>query len=147
VNNTKEFGGKIVWGAAADDRTAYFGLGEGAVAAVDIRTGERKWLTPFTAADGRPKRPGHEGPVTAIPGIVFTGGFDGVMRALSASDGKVVWQFDTLRDFETVNGVPAKGGSIGAAGPVVAGGMLFVPSGYVGVSNSIPGNVLLVFAP
>jgi hypothetical protein len=29
---------------------------------------------------------------------------------------------------------------------VVAGGMLFVPSGYVGVQNSMPGNVLLVFA-
>jgi hypothetical protein len=30
---------------------------------------------------------------------------------------------------------------------VVASGMLFVPSGYVGVQNAIPGNVLLVFAP
>jgi polyvinyl alcohol dehydrogenase (cytochrome) len=146
VKNTKEFGGKIVWGGAADDRTAYFGLGEGAVAAVDIRNGERKWLTPLAQAEGRGKHPGHEGPLTAIPGIVFSGGFDGVLRALSASDGKVVWQFDTLRDFQTVNGVAAKGGSIGAAGPVVAAGTLFVPSGYVGVSSSIPGNVLLAFA-
>ncbi len=80
-----------------------------------------------------------------MPGIVFSGGFDGVLRALSASDGKVVWQFDTVREFQTVNGVAAKGGSIGAAGPVVAGGTLFVPSGYVGVSNSMPGNVLLAF--
>src|ERR1700749_4313036 len=39
----------------------------------------------------------------------------------------------------------AKGGSIGAAGPVVAGGTLFVPSGYVGVLDSMPGNVLLAF--
>jgi polyvinyl alcohol dehydrogenase (cytochrome) len=57
----------------------------------------------------------------------------------------VVWQFDTLREFQTINGVAAKGGSMGAAGPVVAGGKLFVPSGYVGVQNSLPGNVLLVF--
>jgi polyvinyl alcohol dehydrogenase (cytochrome) len=70
-----------------------------------------------------------------------------VLRALSASDGKVIWQFDTLRDFQTVNGVPAKGGSMGAAGPVVAGGMLFVPSGYVGVRNGVAGNVLLAFQP
>ncbi|MGD0133952.1 MAG: dehydrogenase, partial [Bryobacteraceae bacterium] len=71
--------------------------------------------------------------------------FDGVLSALSASDGKVVWQFDTVREFQTVNGVAAKGGSIGSAGPVVAGGTLFVPSGYVGVKRSLPGNVLLAF--
>jgi hypothetical protein len=34
---------------------------------------------------------------------------------------------------------------MGAAGPVVAGGLLFVPSGYVGVRNGAPGNVLLAF--
>jgi polyvinyl alcohol dehydrogenase (cytochrome) len=146
VNNTKEFGGKIVWGGAADDRSAYFGLDTGGVAAVDIRTGERKWLTPLAPAEGREKHPSHTGPIAAIPGIVFSGGFDGVLRALSASDGKVVWQFDTLHEFQTVNGVAAKGGSIGSAGPVVAGGMLFVPSGFVGVTNSMPGNALLVFA-
>jgi polyvinyl alcohol dehydrogenase (cytochrome) len=56
-----------------------------------------------------------------------------------------VWEFDTVRDFETVNGVVAKGGSMGAAGPVVAGNTLFVPSGYVGVRNGMPGNVLLAF--
>jgi polyvinyl alcohol dehydrogenase (cytochrome) len=135
-----------VWGGAADDRSAYFGLDTGGVAAVDIRTGERKWLTPLAPAEGREKHPSHTGPIAAIPGIVFSGGFDGVLRALSASDGKVVWQFDTLHEFQTVNGVAAKGGSIGSAGPVVAGGMLFVPSGFVGVTNSMPGNALLVFA-
>jgi hypothetical protein len=40
----------------------------------------------------------------------------------------------------------AKGGSIGAAGPTVAGGILFVPSGYIGVRNGMPGNVLLAFS-
>jgi polyvinyl alcohol dehydrogenase (cytochrome) len=146
VNNTKEFGGKIVWGAAADDQTAYFGLGAGGIAAVDIRNGERKWFTPLAPAEGRAQHLGETGPLTAIPGIIFSGGFDGVLRALSASDGKVVWQFDTLREFQTINGVAAKGGSMGSAGPVVAGGMLFVPSGYVGVQNAMPGNVLLAFA-
>ncbi len=147
VNNTKEFGGKIVWGGAADNRDAYFGLDTGGIAAVDIRNGERRWFTPIAPAEGRSKHPGQTGPLTAIPGIIFSGGFDGVLRALSASDGKVVWQFDTVREFPTVNGVAAKGGSIGAAGPVVAGGTLFVPSGYVGVSSSMPGNVLLAFTP
>jgi polyvinyl alcohol dehydrogenase (cytochrome) len=145
VNNTKEFGGKLVWGGAADEQNAYFGLGAGGIAAVDIRNGERKWFTPLVPAEGRTKYTSQAGPLTAIPGIVFSGGFDGVLRALSASDGKVVWQFDTLREFPTLNGPPAKGGSMGSAGPVVAGGTLFVPSGYVGVSNSMPGNVLLAF--
>ena len=144
VNNTKEFGGKVVWGGAADDQTSYFGLGTGGIAAVVIRNGERKWFTPLAPAEGRTR--GQEGPLTAIPGIVFSGGYDGVLRALSTADGKVVWQFDTVREFQTVNGVAAKGGSMGEAGPVIAGGMLFVPSGYVGVRNGTPGNVLLAFA-
>ena len=146
VNNTKEFGGKIVWGAAADEQTAYFGLGPGGIAAVDFRNGERKWFTPLAPADGLSQHAGQEGPVAAIPGIIFSGGYDGVLRALSASDGSVVWQFNTLLEFPTVNAVAAKGGSMGSAGPVVAGGMLFVPSGYVGVRNAMPGNLLLVFA-
>ena len=32
---------------------------------------------------------------------------------------------------------------MGAAGPVVAGKMLFVPSGYAGVRNGMTGNALL----
>ena len=145
VNNTKEFGSKLLWGGATDDETAYFGLGTGGIAALTIRNGERKWFTPLAPDEGRARHASHSGPLTAIPGVIFSGGYDGVVRALAASDGKVVWQFDTVREFQTVNGVPAKGGSIGSAGPVVAGGTLFVPSGYVGVTNSMPGNVLLAF--
>jgi hypothetical protein len=50
-----------------------------------------------------------------------------------------------LQDFTTANGTPARGGSMGAPGAVVAGGMLFVGSGYVGLGNGTPGNVLLIF--
>ena len=49
-----------------------------------------------------------------------------------------------LKDFETVNGVKAHGGSIISMGPVVAGGMLYITSGYAG--NGMPGNVLLAFS-
>jgi hypothetical protein len=42
--------------------------------------------------------------------------------------------------------VAAKGGSIGAAGPTVAGGTLFVGSGYTFGAGTI-GNVLLAFSP
>jgi polyvinyl alcohol dehydrogenase (cytochrome) len=82
--------------------------------------------------------------VTAIPGAIFAGSNDGGMRAYSTTDGSILWTFDTNRDFETVNGVPAKGASILGPGPVVAGGMLFFNSGY-GQNRGRPGNVLLAF--
>jgi polyvinyl alcohol dehydrogenase (cytochrome) len=145
VDNTTEFGGKIVWGGASDSDTAYFGLGPGGIGAVQLRNGERKWFTPLAPVAGMETHTGHEGPLTAIPGVIFSGGWDGMLRALSATDGKVVWSFNTAREFQTVNGVAAKGGSMGAAGPVAAGGMLFVPSGYVGVRQGVGGNVLLAF--
>jgi polyvinyl alcohol dehydrogenase (cytochrome) len=145
VNNTKEFGGKIVWGGAADDEAAYFGLGPGGIAAVALRDGERKWFTALSPAPAVAQHPGHEGALTAAPGIVFSGGWDGVLRALSANDGRVIWEYNTVQEFKTVNGVPAKGGSLSVSGPTVAGGMLFAGSGYVGVRQGLPGNVLLAF--
>lgn len=145
VANTTEFGGKIVWGGSSDTQRAYFGLGSGGIGAVQLRDGEKQWFTNPPLAEGMQTHPGHEGPVTSIPGLVFSGGFDGILRAISAADGKVIWQYNTARDFTTVNGVAAKGGSLGAPGPVVAGDMLFVASGYVGVKNGAGGNVLLAF--
>jgi polyvinyl alcohol dehydrogenase (cytochrome) len=145
VANTEEFGGKIVWGGASDNDKGYFGLGPGGIGAIRLRDGERVWFSDIVPAKGMETHPGHEGPLTAIPGVVFSGGWDGMVRALNTSDGKLIWSFNTARDFETSNGVPAKGGSMGAAGPVAAGGMLLVPSGYVGVRNGAGGNVLLAF--
>jgi len=56
----------------------------------------------------------------------------------------VIWEFATNREFETVNGVKAKGGSLNGAGATAAGGMLFMLSGY-GVLGGMAGNVLLAF--
>ena len=50
-----------------------------------------------------------------------------------------------MRAFETVNKMPARGGLMGAPGPTVADGMVFVGSGYIGVRSGTPGNVLLAF--
>jgi polyvinyl alcohol dehydrogenase (cytochrome) len=144
------FTGLIVFGGAADEQAAYFALNQvGGVAALYLATGERKWFTPLAPADipGEPPRPGQSAAVTSIPGIVFSGGWDGMLRALSTENGRVVWEYNTVREYPTVNGVAGKGGSMGAPGPTVAGGMLFVGSGYVGVSNGLPGNVLLAFSP
>jgi polyvinyl alcohol dehydrogenase (cytochrome) len=146
TSNTTEFGGKIVWGGAADDQAAYFGLGTGGIAAVQLREGERKWFTPLEPAPAVARHAGQDGPLTAIPGVVFSGGWDGVLRALSSGDGRVLWEYNTVHEFDTVNRVVAKGGSMGAAGPVIVGGTLFTGSGYIGVKNGMPGNVLLAFS-
>jgi len=90
---------------------------------------------------------GGAAPVTVIPGVVFVGSSAGTVYAYSTADGKALWQFDTAREFETVNGVPAKGGNMSSAGPVVADGMVFVPSGYSDLGNGVRGNVLLAFGP
>jgi polyvinyl alcohol dehydrogenase (cytochrome) len=141
--------GLIVFGGASDEQDAYFALNQvGGMAAVDMVTGERLWFTPLAPAEipGEPPRPGQSAAVTAIPGVVFSGGWDGSLRAIAAGRGNVIWEYNTARDFTTVNGVPGKGGSMGAPGPTVVGGTLYVGSGYVGVSNGLPGNVLLAFS-
>jgi outer membrane protein assembly factor BamB len=51
------------------------------------------------------------------PGIVFSGANDRVLRAYNTTDGTIVWEFDSNREFETVNGVKAKGASMNGAGP------------------------------
>ena len=133
---------EILFGGAADETTAYFGLDNGSIGALDPATGVRRWSIP-----PRPPGPrrGITAALTAIPGAVLVGNQDGTVRAHAAEDGRVLWSFDTRQDFKTVNQVPATGGSIGAPGPSVAGGMVFVPSGYVGLGNGTPGNVLLAF--
>jgi polyvinyl alcohol dehydrogenase (cytochrome) len=146
TSNTTEFGGKIIWGGAADEQAAYFGLGPGGIAAVVTKDGERKWFTPLDPSPAMARHAGQDGPLTAIPGVVFSGGWDGVLRALSTADGHVLWDYNTAHDFDTVNRVAAKGGSMGAAGPTIVGGTLFTGSGYIGVKNGMPGNVLLAFS-
>ena len=69
---------------------------------------------------------------------------DGHIRAFSTADGSLLWDFDTVRSYQTVNGVPANGGSLDGAGPVIVGGMVFVNSGYPRFGGT-PGNVLLAF--
>jgi polyvinyl alcohol dehydrogenase (cytochrome) len=133
---------EILFGGAADDRAVYFGLDNGTLAALDPATGERRW---FLAPRPPGPRRGITAALTAIPGAVIAGGQDGTIRAHASDSGRVIWSFDMLRDFQTVNGVAARGGSMGAPGPTVAGGMLFVGSGYVGLGNGTPGNVLLAF--
>jgi polyvinyl alcohol dehydrogenase (cytochrome) len=118
----------------------------GGLFALNPETGKIVWNTPHPGCGDRPGcSPAQSAAVTAIPGVVFSGGLDGHLRAYASDDGAIMWDVDTVRAFETVNGVPANGGSLDGPGPVVVGGMVFVNSGY-GFIGGMPGNVLLAFS-
>jgi len=145
--------GGIEWGSAADAARAYFAVSDitqpqpGGLHAVLLATGERAWLAPPAPAkcvSGRGCNAAQSAAVTVIDGVVFSGSNDGSLRAYAAADGSLVWEFDTNREFQTVNGVAAKGASMIGPGPVVVDGMLFVGSGY-GAFGGRAGNVLLAF--
>jgi polyvinyl alcohol dehydrogenase (cytochrome) len=130
-----------VWGGAADTERAYYGMGGAGLAAIRPATGERAWV--FTPPGGRGG--GLGAAPTVIPGVVFEGSGNGVLYALSAADGTMLWEFNTAQEFETVNRVPAKGGAISVSGAVVVDGMVYVGSGYAVGSGASGGNVLLAF--
>jgi polyvinyl alcohol dehydrogenase (cytochrome) len=162
--------GGIQWGPAADGDVVYAAVADslkitdpsriaanegfgpdpdsgGGLFALKIATGEKIWDTPSPGKGCKVKgcSPAQSAAVTVITGVVFSGALDGHLRAYSTKDGKILWDYDSVRDYPTVNLVKAKGGSLDSAGPAVAGGMVFVNSGY-GYFNAIPGNVLLAFS-
>jgi polyvinyl alcohol dehydrogenase (cytochrome) len=140
------------WGIASDDTQVYFGVNgprqaPGGMRATTIDSGREVWSKPAEArlcGNARGCSAAQGAALTTIPGLVFSGSQDGGVRAYSAKDGSIVWQFDTNKEFETVNGVTANGGAIDGPGPVVADGMVYVTSGYVSLIGR-PGNVLLAF--
>jgi polyvinyl alcohol dehydrogenase (cytochrome) len=150
--------GGIQWGTAANDHGVVFlPISDwdplqpekgGGLTALDAETGKQVWHAP-------PIKPqclsvpgcsaAQPAPPTAIPGAVFSGSLDGHIRAYDSSDGRVIWDFNTLDEVETINGIPAQGGSLTSAGPAVADGILYVMSGYSRTAL-MPGNVLLAFS-
>jgi len=148
--------GGIEWGHAADSQNAYVAISDrivrtGAqpgISAVDFKTGEKVWTTPapaVTCAVPQGCIPGQAAAVSVIPGAVFSGALNGHFRAYSTSDGKILWDFDTATNFDTVNKVTAKGGSVDASGPTIANGIVLTNSGY-GQFGGKAGNVLLAFS-
>ncbi len=152
-------GGGVLWGIAVDkdSEKVYVPNGffdpkdrdaSGGMAAIRLSDGGALWSAANPPCrDRKACKQSHPAAVTAVPDVVFSGTMDGRLRAYAAQDGKVLWEYDTARDFPTVNGVKANGGSMSNAGPTVVGGMLFVNSGYSHHGGIIPGNVLLAFSP
>ena len=119
----------------------------GGLTALRVGDGSRVWHVPASPCrEGAPAgcSPAQPGAVTLIPGVVFATSNDGHVRAHAAADGRVLWDFDTAREFPTVNGVPARGGSLDGQGVVVVDGLVLVASGYPR-NGGMPGNVLLAF--
>jgi polyvinyl alcohol dehydrogenase (cytochrome) len=148
--------GGIFWGSATDGVNIYaanadFVAGDpaasGGMNALDLRTGRVVWSVPGAGcASKTPCKPSQAAAVTLIDGAAFSGTMDGRLRAYSTRDGKILWEYDTAREFATVNGVKANGGSMSNSGPAIVGGMLFVNSGYSHHGGILPGNVLLAFS-
>jgi len=154
--------GGAEWGSTTDGQTIYVPLSDltfndrkalgrggldaaagGGLFALRIADGMKVW-------EAHPPRCGdncsssQSAPAAMMPDVVFSGSIDGHFRAYAARDGKILWDFDTARPFETVNGVKATGGSIDVGGPAIASGMVLTTSGY-GTWGGKRGNVLLAF--
>ena len=150
------FDGGVMWGAAVDGENLYAANADfyrenpsasGGMAAVELVGGRIIWtMMPPPCGDRKPCKPSQAAAVTAIPGVVFSGTMDGQLRAYSTLDGNIIWEYESAREYTTVNGVKANGGSMSNGGPAVVGGMLFVNSGYSHHGGVIPGNVLLAFS-
>jgi polyvinyl alcohol dehydrogenase (cytochrome) len=154
--------GGIEWGSAADQERVYVANSDvrfiirdgtrrldpsagGGLFAVNLSDGKITMQVPPVPCGERDRcSPALSAAVTVIPGVVFSGGVSGYLRAYATDDARLLWEFDTARDYSTVNGVSAHGGAMDGPGPVIADGMLYVNSGYSQWSG-IPGNVLLAF--
>jgi polyvinyl alcohol dehydrogenase (cytochrome) len=154
--------GGVEWGMAYDGRRLFVPIADGGrpngkpgIYAVDPLTGALTWSAPSPkpACSFKSQRcvSSHSAPAAAMPGAVFAGTHDGWLRAFDVRTGKPLLAFDTAgQTYQTVNGVKDQpGGSVDAVGPVLAGGRLFVVSGYTGATGAYgnPLNVLLAFEP
>ena len=149
--------GGVIWGGSSDAKSAYFALSDwdptkpevgGGLAALDLATGKQLWSTPAP----KPACLGvtgcsaaQPGPTSLMDGAVFAGSQDGHLRAYDTAAGRILWDFDTNRDFQTVNGIKAHGGSINSTGATIAGGMVYLNAGYSRIPV-LPGNVFLAFS-
>jgi polyvinyl alcohol dehydrogenase (cytochrome) len=161
--------GGIEWGSATDGQHAFVALSDqtmrpagtgdaivigqtrldpkigGGLVALRVSDGTKAWSAPPPVCrDVAGCSPAQSAAITAMPGVVFSGSIDGHLRAYATTDGRVIWDFDTARPFQTVNHVAARGGSIDVGGPAIAEGVVLTTSGYPTFGGQ-SGNVLLAF--
>ncbi len=144
--------GGVAWALAADHRNLYVALsgllaqpanGSGSLTALDMKTGMLRWHTaaPSPACSWGDRNCSHAQAqaVTVMPGSVFSGSMDGHLRAYSTINGKILWDFDTARDYQTQNGVKASGGPLDHGGATIVNGTVFINSGNTLLAFSVGG--------
>jgi|JI6StandDraft_1071083.scaffolds.fasta_scaffold00306_11 polyvinyl alcohol dehydrogenase (cytochrome) len=161
--------GGIEFGTAADDSRVYAGVsdiasqakdrGNPGLWALDIKTGAVLWNYRNPQPVCRWKNWWCHGAfsqaISVVPGAVFAGSYDGHFRAFDTISGRIIWDVDTgSKPVTTLNGKKAFGGVMDGAGPTIAGGMVYVHSGYGGRSSAAggqdlrgtDGNILMAFS-
>jgi polyvinyl alcohol dehydrogenase (cytochrome) len=73
------------------------------------------------------------GAVSVANGVMYAGSYSGLMYALDARTGKILWSFDS-------------GGSV-IDGPSIADGVVYWGSGYAHIAPGKPNNQVFAFAP
>jgi polyvinyl alcohol dehydrogenase (cytochrome) len=152
--------GGIHWGMAADGENMYAANADNTLAldpddttlhaspgiyALNIITGKVVWKADAPAVPGKESYLAANSAAPAVvPGVVFAGSNDGHIRAYATTDGRVLWDYNTIQKYQTVNGIDGNGGSIDSPAPVMVDGMLYVNSGYAQFGEKA-GNVLLAF--
>ena len=144
--------GGVAWGSAADHRNLYVAVSgllaqpansSGSLTALDIATGAARWHTaspePPCSWEERSCPHAQAQAVTVMPGSVFSGAMDGHLRAYSTIDGKILWDFDTAKDFQTTNGIKARGGPLDFGGATIVNGTLYINSGNALLAFSVGG--------
>jgi polyvinyl alcohol dehydrogenase (cytochrome) len=144
--------GGVAWGIAADHRNLYVATAgilaqpanaSGSLTALDLKTGVARWHTasPEPACTWGDRNCPHaeSQAVTVMPGSVFSGSMDGHFRAYSTIDGKILWDFDTAKEFQTSNGIKASGGPLDHGGATIVNGSVYVNSGNALLAFSVGG--------
>lgn len=143
------FVGDVAFVPISDRSTGADGAAEAkpGLHAVDMKTGELLWYSQAPErcdANERACMDAYSAAASASADLVVTGALNGVVFAHDQRTGEVVWEYDSVQEYTTVNGVAAKGGAIDSVGPVFSGDYMIVNSGYA-TFGQLPGNALLVF--
>jgi len=137
--------GGIEWGTASDGQRIYVAIANnshdayklmpggdtitwGSWSALDPRTGKILWQT----ADPS-KGAIDTGAVSVANGVVYAGSYSGLMYAMNARTGSILWSFES-------------GGSV-IDGPAIADGVVYWGAGYSHIAPGKPNNQVFAFAP
>ncbi|MDP3740245.1 MAG: PQQ-binding-like beta-propeller repeat protein [Hyphomonadaceae bacterium] len=164
--------GGIHWGIAFDNDTVYAPItnvgraipgewdGDPSIKpglyALSAKTGAIKWqFNPEPPAGTPAPAPGTRGgwrgnvfstAPAVIDGAVVAAALDGTIYVVDSKTGKLLWSYQTAKEYDGVNGVKGKGGAIDSNSITAANGLLLVNSGY-GMFGQAGGNMLLAFKP